>query len=71
QGRDNPCSMRHICQMTIPGKGHKDITATKQNQGNNIGIHLFHTPHPSINNHQTKATNGYFEQSGLMLKGTI
>jgi hypothetical protein len=63
--------MRHIGQMTIPGKGHKDVAATKQNQGNNIGIHLFHTHLIRVNNLQTKTTNGYFEQSGLVLIETI
>jgi hypothetical protein len=58
--------MRHIGQMTIPGKGHKHVTATEQNQSDNIGIHLLHTPHPFISSEQKQLT-GILNDQNLCL----
>jgi len=54
--------MRHIGQMTIPGKGHKYVTATEQNQSDNIGIHLLHTPRPFIISEQEQLTDIFNDQ---------
>jgi hypothetical protein len=57
QGGDNPWFRRKILQMAIPGEGHKNITAGKQNNGQ---VNILHFIYPGILKPQSNKNNTFF-----------